>query len=111
MTGEGVFSVELTKGALGDVRAIKAYIEEQLLEPAAARRTVERILAAADALSTMPRRNRVLVTTSSGYDVRLARAGNYSLLYLIAADAVRVFAVMYSARDFESRLPALLARA
>ena len=110
MTGPKSFSVELTQGVLGDVRAIKAYVEEQLLASAAACRMVEGILAAADALPTTPHRNRVLATTSSGHDVRLARSGNCGLLYLVVGDAVRVFAVMCSARDIDSRLSALLGR-
>ena len=70
---------------------------------------VEGILAAADALSTMLC-NRVLATTSSGHDVRLARSGNCGLLYLVVGDAVRVFAVMCSARDIDPRLSTLLGR-
>lgn len=103
------YSVKLTAGANADVRAIKSYIELQLLEPAAARRTVAGILATADALATMPMRNRVFARTSSGVEVRLARSGNYSLVYLVIEDDVRIVAVLYSASDIKARLSRVLA--
>ena len=104
------FSVELTDGAMGDLRAIKAYIGETLLEPLAARRIATGILSTADALSVMPMRNRVLLETSDGLEVRSARSASYTLCYLVCDDVVRVFAVLYSASDVTGRLERLLER-
>lgn len=103
------YSIKLTNGAKADVGDIKSYIEFQLLEPAAARRTVAGILAAADRLATMSMRNRVFARTSSGIEVRLARSGNYSLIYLVVDDEVRIIAVLYSASDIKARLSRVLA--
>ena len=103
-----VYAVSLTNGALKDIRSIKSYIAEQLYEPNAARRTVAGILAAADALSTMPFRNRTLTKTASGLEVRAARSGKYSIIYIVTEDEVRVVAVLYSASDIQARLTKVL---
>ena len=49
-----VYSVELTDGAMEDLRAIREYIAEELRSPTSSRRTVSGILDVADHLSAMP---------------------------------------------------------
>lgn len=102
------YRIELTSGAYRDIQAIKQYIEDALHAANAARRTVERILSTAEALSTLPLRNRVLATTVTEHKIRAARSGNYTLLYLVSEDTVQIIAVLYSARDIEKRLEGLL---
>lgn len=104
------YRVEFTRGALNDMHAIKRYIESTLCAPAAARRTIEGILAVANALSLFPLRNRVLATAEDGSKIRAARSGNYTISYLIADDRVTVFSVLYSASNIAQRLEDLLAQ-
>lgn len=105
-----VYSVELTDGAMEDLRAIREYIAEELQSPASSRRTVSGILDVADHLSSMPFRNRRIATTSQGNSIRSARYNNYRLLYLVEAEKVIVFAVLYSASDVEGRLGRILSK-
>ena len=105
-----VYSVELTDGAMEDLRAIREYIAEELQSPTASRRTVSGILDVADHLSAMPFRNRRIATTSQGNSIRSARYNNYRLLYLVEAEKVIVFAVLYSASDVEGRLGRILSK-
>ena len=105
-----VYSVELTDGAMEDLRAIREYIAEELRSPTSSRRTVSGILDVADHLSAMPFRNRRIATTSQGNSIRSARYNNYRLLYLVEAEKVIVFAVLYSASDVEGRLGRILSK-
>ena len=106
-----VYSVELTDGAMEDLRAIREYIAEELRSPTSSRRTVSGILDVADHLSSMPFRNRrIATTTSQGNSIRSARYNNYRLLYLVEAEKVIVFAVLYSASDVEGRLGRILSK-
>ena len=103
-----VYSVELTDGAMEDLRAIREYIAEELQSPTSSQRTVSGILDVADHLSSMPFRNRRIATTGRGNSIRSARYNNYRLLYLVEAEKVIVFAVLYSASDVEDRLGRIL---
>lgn len=105
-----VYSVELTDGAMEDLRVIREYIAEELQSPTSSRRTVSGILDVADHLSAMPFRNRRIATTSQGNSIRSARYNNYRLLYLVEAEKVIVFAVLYSASDVEGRLGRILSK-
>ena len=105
-----VYSVELTDGAMEDLRAIREYIAEELRSPTSSRRTVSGILDVADHLSSMPFRNRRIATTSQGNSIRAARYNNNRLLYLVEAEKVIVFAVLYSASDVEGRLGRILSK-
>ena len=105
-----VYSVELTDGAMEDLRAIREYIAEELQSPTSSRRTVSGILDVADHLSAMPFRNRRITITSQGNSIRSARYNNYRLLYLVEAEKVIVFAVLYSASDVEGRLGRILSK-
>ena len=105
-----VYSVELTDGAMEDLRAIREYIAEELRSPTSSRRTVSGILDVADHLSAMPFRNRRIATTSQGNSIRSARYNNYRLLYLVEAEKVIVFAVLYSASDVDGRLGRILSK-
>ena len=101
--------VRLVDEAISDIRAIKSYIELELRNPQAAIRVVDSIFNAARNLSTLPRRNRVL-TKYRDFEIRMAQAGKYLLLYVIQDKTVKIFAVLYSARDVGGRLAALLER-
>ena len=109
MSVDGGYDVELTPGAIGDAREIARYIREELRSPRAAEDTVGVVIGAAEALSTMPSRNRVLAT-ACGVEVRRARAKGYHLLYFVEENRVTVFAVLHGTRDLEERLTGLLER-
>lgn len=103
------YDVRLLDEAISDVRAIKSYIEHELQNPSAAARTIDSIFSVARGLSTLPRRNRV-VEKYDGLEIRMAQAGRYLLLYVIQEKTVKIFAVLYSARDVRGRLAALVER-
>lgn len=96
------YKVLIGSAALEDMRTIKRYIANQLAEPNSARRTIERVLDAIDALATMPARNRVVGVTVDGLEIRRARSGNYAILYFIDGDIVRIVSVAYGSRDLRN---------
>lgn len=103
------YDVRLVDEAISDVRAIKSYIEHELQNPNAAARTIDSIFSVARGLSTLPRRNRVTAKYGD-LETRMAQAGRYLLLYVIQEKTVKIFAVLYSARDVRGRLAALIER-
>lgn len=103
------FDVRLIDEAIADIRAIKSYIEKDLKNPIAAAGVVDSIFDVARNLSTLPRRNRVLAKQGN-LEVRLAQAGKYLLLYVVQDNIVKIFAVIYSARDIKTRLALLIER-
>ena len=64
--GPSVFGVEISDGAMEDLRTIQEYIAAELQSPASAWRTVTGILDAADRLSAMPFRNRAIAKQVEG---------------------------------------------
>ena len=108
--GPSVFGVEISDGAMEDLRTIQEYIAAELQSPASAWRTVMGILDAADRLSAMPFRNRAIAKTSRGHAVRSAHYGKYRLLYLVEEEKVIVFAVLYDALDVEGRLGQIMSK-
>ena len=103
------FDVRLIDEAVSDIHSIKLHIESELQNPNAAARVVESIFSTARGLSTLPRRNRVLAKCN-GLEPRAARAGKYLLLYVIQDKTVKIFAILYSARDVRGRLASLIDR-
>ena len=77
------YDVEVSPGALEDLRAIQAYIATGLGSPAAAERTVQQILDAIGGLERLPLRNGVLATLPDGRGLRRAKSGNYLALYTV----------------------------
>lgn len=106
--GSRRYEVKILQEAMEDIRSIRDYIEGQLCNPTAAIRTVEAIFAAARALETFPFRNRSLGLCTSGFELRLARSGNYVLLYAVDGEQVKIVAVLYGKSDLESRIESLL---
>ncbi len=102
------YEVKILQEAMDDIRSIRDYIEEQLCNRAAATRTVEAIFATARALETFPFRNRSLGSCTSGFELGLARSGNYVLLYVVDGERVKILAVLYGKSDLESRIENLL---
>ena len=102
-----VYEVKFHTQALQDIQTIKSYLEHEFGAQDAARRLVTGILETAEALSTLPRRNRV-IAASGAKEIRRARHGNYWLLYEIQASTVHILAVLYAKRDLTARLSSLL---
>lgn len=103
------YEVRILEGAKEDIRSIRDYIENQLCNRTAAIRTVDLIFSAARALESFPFRNRALCLCASGFELRLARSGNYVLLYVVDGEVVKILAVLYGKSDLEARIQGLLA--
>ena len=74
-----------------------------LLSTSAAERLLEDILAAAESLSTLSERGRLVPELRDGRTRELL-VGSYRLMYEVSAERVEIVAVLYGARDFETWL-------
>ncbi len=104
------YQVQFLSGAKSDLRSIRNYIEDELCNRAAAMRTVDSIFETARALEIFPYRNKAIGFSDTGAALRLARSGNYALLYVIEGDLVKVIAVLYGKSDLETRIEGLMNR-
>ena len=101
------YSVRMSRSATTDLRGIVRYISLQLSSPATALTMLNSIEAAIAALSSMPKKHRLV------NDDRLSQMGyrtvivkNYCVFYLVddTTRVVHVARIMYARRDWRSIL-------
>ena len=96
-----MFTVKITPQAAEDLLEIKNYIENELQNPIAAHNTIKTILETYENLYTLAETG-ILVERYVPFptDYKFVLANNYSIIYRIDDDIVRVIRIMYSKRDF-----------
>jgi addiction module RelE/StbE family toxin len=102
-------ALNISPEALEDLQDIKKYISEELSNPAAAMRIVERITKAVKRLKRFPSSGAPLAAhVSLQTDYRFLVCGNYLAFYRIIGKTVIVSRVLYGRRDYIAVLfPAL----
>ena len=101
------FNVLFTNTARDDLKSIHEYISFNLLAPEAAANTTRGILAAAQALSSMPKRNPVYRDEPwKSLEVRFTPFKNYMIFYKVDDEklTVTVSRIMYGGRDITTQL-------
>jgi Plasmid stabilization system protein len=105
MIEKSEYSLLLAQKAKKDLRDIHAYIEQELQEPQTADNVLDRIVAAIDSLSHMPRRN-VLLKDAGMMQRRIRRevVDNYLIFYSINEEVklVKIIRILYNRRDWMS---------
>lgn len=99
------YAVKVTDEALEDMRALRDYIENELLSPGNAERQYRRIAEKILTLSAFPEKY-ALVDFEPERSRGLHRAivDHYSVFYVIEEDRVVVTNVLYSASGIENRI-------
>lgn len=93
--------VRLTPMAVRDLASIRAYIEKELKNPAAAGRVVRQIM---DEIRILRRyaQSGPSVSAKTGYptDLRMLVCGNYLAFYRVEEKTVSIARVLYSGQDY-----------
>lgn len=94
-------NLHLSEGAKNDLAEIKAYIEEELLNPSAALATVSKVTKSLRVLRTYAKAGTPLssiVNVESDY--RFLVSGNYLSFYRICGNEIYVDRILYARRDY-----------
>ena len=91
--------VQISPLAQQDLLNIRQYIETELANPAAARRTVERMLKAIRQLEQFPLSGAPLQYNGADTGYRYVTSGNYVAFYIGTLSTVQVVRVLYGRRD------------
>ena len=91
--------VQISPLAQQDLLNIRQYIETELANPAAARRTVERMLKAIRQLEQFPLSGAPLQYNGADTGYRYVTSGNYVAFYIGTRSTVQVVRVLYGRRD------------
>ena len=102
-----IWEVDYTESARQDLRDIREYIADVLLEPVTAAKQTNRIMDAADSLDHMPFRYRLYdhePWRSKG--LRVLPVDNYLALYIPdeSRNVVTIIRIVYGRRDIEQQL-------
>ena len=93
--------VFVSKAARNDLAAIRAYIQEDLSNPDAARRIIQELRRHIEALSDMPERGKQLDAIISVHtEFRYLVCENYRVFYLYDENKVEVVRVLHTLQDF-----------
>lgn len=94
-------NLHLSEEAQNDLAAIKAYIEEELLNPSAALATVSKITKSLRILRTYAKAGTPLSSIADvESDYRFLVSGNYLSFYRIYGNEVYVDRILYARRDY-----------
>ena len=91
--------VQISPLAQQDLLNIRQYIETELANPVAARRTVERVLKAIRQLEQFPLSGAPLQYNGADTGYRYVTSGNYVAFYIGTHTTVQVVRVLYGRRD------------
>ena len=91
--------VQISPLAQQDLLNIRQYIETELANPVAARRTVERVLKAIRQLEQFPLSGAPLQYNGADTGYRYVTSGNYVAFYIGTHTTVQVVRVLYGDRD------------
>ena len=91
--------VQISPLAQQDLLNIRQYIETELANPAAARRTVERMLKAIRQLEQFPLSGAPLQYNGADTGYRYVTSGNYVAFYIGTHTTAQVVRVLYGRRD------------
>ena len=91
--------VQISPLAQQDLLNIRQYIETELANPSAARRTVERMLKAIRQLEQFPLSGAPLQYNGADTGYRYVTSGNYVAFYIGTHTTVQVVRVLYGHRD------------
>ncbi|MCL2362190.1 MAG: type II toxin-antitoxin system RelE/ParE family toxin [Defluviitaleaceae bacterium] len=97
-----IWDVQFSDMAKKDLRGIRKYISDELLEPETALEQVARIISAADSLEFMPMRHRICdFEPWHSRGLRLLPVDNYTVYYLPneSFGTVNVIRVVYNGRN------------
>lgn len=104
-----MYSIEYLPAALRDLQDITRYIATSPGNPAAARSTTDKIVAATERLAPIPYRHAVYVPLKPlAREYRAIRSGNYLAFYWVEEHrkAVVIARVVYGKADVSARLSA-----
>ena len=94
-------NLHLSKEAQNDLLEIKAYIEEELLNPAAALATVSRITKSLRILQNHAQTGALLSSIADiASDYRFIVSGNYISFYRVYGSEVFIDRILYARRDY-----------
>ena len=99
LLGCSMAKVQISPLAQQDLLNIRQYIETELANPAAARRTVERMLKAIRQLEQFPLSGAPLQYNGADTGYRYVTSGNYVAFYIGTRSTVQVVRVLYGRRD------------
>ena len=91
--------VQISPLAQQDLLNIRQYIETELANPAAARRTIKRMLKAIRQLEQFPLSGAPLQYNGADTGYRYVTSGNYVAFYIGTHTTVQVVRVLYGRRD------------
>jgi len=93
--------LQITPAAKNDLKDIKTYISDILLNPCAATNTVKRITKSLHSLTDFPAMGAPLYSIADvETDYRFLVCGNYTAFYRYDNNFVYVIRVLYNRRDF-----------
>lgn len=93
--------IKLSPIAVSDLKEIKNYIEQDLLNPTAAENVVKKIISDYTRLKTMPNIGIPLsAKVPFETDFRFIVSGNYLVFYKADNKYVSIYRVLYSRRDY-----------
>ena len=93
--------IRLSPVAVSDLKEIKNYIEQDLLNPTAAENVIKKIINDYTRLKTMPNIG-IPISAKVPFetDFRFIVSGNYLIFYKVDKEYVSIYRVLYSRRDY-----------
>ena len=93
--------IRLSPIAVSDLKDIKNYIEQDLLNPTAAENVIKKIINDYTRLKTMPNIG-IPISAKVPFetDFRFIVSGNYLIFYKVDKEYVSIYRVLYSRRDY-----------
>lgn len=93
--------IRLSPVAISDLKEIKDYIEQDLLNPTAAENVIKKIINDYTRLKTMPNIG-IPISAKVPFetDFRFIVSGNYLIFYKVDKEYVSIYRVLYSRRDY-----------
>ena len=98
-----IYTINISKTALGNLHCIKEYIRNQLNSPETAEKQYNRIVQKIFTLKTFPKRHQVIFQENNKVLYRIL-VDNYSIIYLVDEDVVTVMYIMYTASNILQNL-------
>ena len=96
-----MIKIRITPAALNDLKEIKSYIENDLLNPIAANNVIKRIIEDYSRLEISPHMGPSLSTrVPFDTDYRFIVSGNYLVFYKADDEFVSIYRILYGRRDY-----------
>ena len=97
------YAVNISKTAFINLNSIKEYITYQLNSPETAQKQYNHIVQKIFSLRTFPKRHQVFFHENNKDFYRIL-ADNYSIIYVIDKDTVKIIYIMYTASDILQKI-------